>query len=239
MANAGSDEDDFMSVKRLIPVDSELPEDMKAVASAGPQPKVIKGVGDTELVIDSKRREKLLKSKKKMLRLKGQGTKVVYDSDGNAHDIYELEDEEDFKARGPAEVQRAKFVEMEASKVKEADVEDKQLAKEKRREKKEKRKARERGDVDDNEEAPALYDEDSNAEDPLEFLKSLPLAGESEGEDEDEPPQKRAKKWFENESDDESKAAKKSKKSRGRIIEAADEPETLEDLEALAAGLLA
>ncbi|KFY68072.1 hypothetical protein V497_00012 [Pseudogymnoascus sp. VKM F-4516 (FW-969)] len=236
-ADAGSDEEgDFMSVKRLIPVDSELPEDMEEVASAGPKPLVVKGANDTELVIDSKRREKMLKSKKKMLKLKGHGTKTVYDSDGNAHDIYELEDEDDFKARGPAAEQRAKFVEMEASKVKQADVEDKQLAKDKRREKKDKRKARERGDMDEDDEAPALHDAGSDAEDPLEFLKSLPMEGESEAE-EDERPQKRAKKWFEDDSDTEAKA-KATKKSRRHIIEAADEPETLEDLEALASGLL-
>ncbi|KFY37541.1 hypothetical protein V494_04706 [Pseudogymnoascus sp. VKM F-4513 (FW-928)] len=237
-ADEVSDEDgDFMSVKRLIPVDSELPEDMEEVASAGPQPLVVKGAGDTELVIDSKRREKMLKSKKKMLKLKGHGTKTVYDSDGNAHDIYELEDEDDFKARGTAEAQRAKFVEEEASKVKQADIEDKQLAKDKRREKKEKRKARERGEMDEDEddEAPALHDAGSDAEDPMEFLKSLPMGDESEAEN--ERPQKRAKKWFENDSDEESKA-KATKKSRRHIIEAADEPETLEDLEALASGLL-
>jgi ATP-dependent RNA helicase DDX10/DBP4 len=60
------------------------------------------------------------------------------------------------------------------------------------------------------------------------LLASLPIAGETE-----ERPAKRPKKWFEDGSDDE-KAGKKKR----RVIEAEDEPETLEDLEALAAGLL-
>lgn len=231
-ATADADEDeDFLSVKRVIPLDGELPEDMKAaVEAAAPTAKIIEGLGEQPIVIDSKRREKLLKSKKKLLKLKGHGTKLVYDEDGNAHEIYELEDEDDFKARGPADAQRVKFLEEEAKRVQQADVEDKQLAKEKKREKKEKRKARELADSDDD--APQLYNNDE--EDPLALLRSLPMEGE-----EDERPQKRAKKWFEDESEDEKSTAKKvAKRHGGRVIEAADEPETLEDLEALATGLL-
>ncbi len=234
--NADADEDeDFLSVKRVIPIDGQLPADMReAVEAAAPKAKVIEGLGEKPIVIDSKRREKLLKSKKKLLKLKGHGTKLVYDSDGEAHEMYELEDEEDFKARGPADTQRAKFLVEEAARVQAADIGDKQLAKDKKREKKEKRKAREMADSDDDE-APALHHSDGDDYDPLALLRSLPM----EGENDDEPPQKRAKKWFEDESEDEEKSAKKHAKRHGRVIEAADEPETLEDLEALAAGLLA
>ena len=42
------------------------------------------------LVLDSKRREKMLKSKKQLLKLKGAGQKLVFDDDGNAHQLYEL-----------------------------------------------------------------------------------------------------------------------------------------------------
>lgn len=237
--NADADEDeDFLSVKRVIPIDGELPEDMRAeVAAAASSAKVIEGLGEKPIVIDSKRREKLLKSKKALLKLKGHGQKLVYDSDGNAHELYELEDEDDFKARGPADAQRQKFLEEEAARVAAADIEDKQTAKDKKREKKEKRKAREMADSDMDDEAPALYGGDDDDHDPIAFMKSLPMAGEES--DGDEPPQKRAKKWFEDESEDEEKSAKRTAKRHGRVIEAADEPETLEDLEALAAGLLA
>jgi ATP-dependent RNA helicase DDX10/DBP4 len=232
--NGEADEDNgFLSIKRILPADEEEPLDDQVNALDGPQPKVIPGI-NTELVIDSKRREKLLKSKKNLLKLKGHGTKLIFDEDGEAHEMYELEDEDDFQKKGTAESQRTKFLEEETGRVQKADLDDKQLAKEKRREKKEKRKAREateRDDSDDSDVAPALVDY-SDAEDPLALLASLPL-GNSDSEDE-ERPQKRAKKWFEDDSGDEKKAAQR----KGRIIEAADEPETLEDLEALAAGLL-
>ncbi|KAF8855379.1 DEAD-domain-containing protein [Acephala macrosclerotiorum] len=228
---ADADEDnDFLSVKRVVPVDSE-PDSEDDVAAAGPAAKVIPSIGKEPLVIDSKRREKLLKSKKKLANLKEKGSKIVFDEDGVAHQIYELEDEDDFAKRGSAETQRAKFLEEEAARVREADLDDKQLAKQKKREKKEKRKAREAAQAADlsEDEGPTLAAEDG--EDPLELLRSLPMANEEE-----ERPTKRPKKWFEDDSEDEKK--KKKTKRKDRVIEAEDEPETLEDLEALAAGLL-
>jgi ATP-dependent RNA helicase DDX10/DBP4 len=228
---ADADEDnDFLSVKRVVPINSEEDSDDDGVAASGPAAKVIPGIGKEPLVIDSKRREKLLKSKKKLANLKEKGTKVVFDEDGVAHQIYELEDEDDFAKRGSAETQRAKFLEEEAARVREADLDDKQLAKQKKREKKERRKAREEAQAAglSEHEGPTLADEDG--QDPLELLRSLPMADDEE----EERPAKRPKKWFENDSEDE----KKTSKRRGRVIEAEDEPETLEDLEALAAGLL-
>ncbi len=224
-----ADEDNnFLSVKRVLPVDDEDSSDEDEVAAAGPSARIIEGVGKEPIVIDSKRREKLLKSKKKLLKLKEKGTKMVFDDDGVAHQMYELEDEDDFHKRGTAEAQRAKFLEEESARVREADLDDKQLAKQKKREKREKRKAREAAEMagSDEDEAPELVDEDD--QDPMALLASLPLA------DEDERPAKRPKKWFEDDSGDEKKVAKR----KGRVIEADDEPETLEDLEALAAGLL-
>jgi ATP-dependent RNA helicase DDX10/DBP4 len=226
-----ADEDnDFLSVKRILPAGDDGSSDDKPVVATGPAPKVIAGIGKEPIVIDSKRREKLLKSKKKLLKLKEKGTKMVFDEDGIPHQIYELEDEEAFRQQGPAEVQRAKFLEDEAARVREADLDDKQLAKQKKREKREKRKAREAAEMAGigNEEAPDLVALKGD-EDPMAFMASLPLADEEE-----KRPTKRPKKWFEDESDDEIRLAKK----KLHVIEAEDEPETLEDLEALAAGLL-
>ncbi len=225
------EDDDFLSVKRVVPVDGSSDEE-ETVAATGPAAKAIPGIGKEPLVIDSKRREKLLKSKKKLLKLKDKGTKMVFDEDGVPHQMYELEDEDDFHQRGPAEAQRAKFLEDEAARVREADLDDRQLAKQKKREKREKRKAREAAERDgivDEGETPELMD-GGDDQDPMEFLASLPMADEEE----DDRPAKRPKKWFEDDSEDEKKAAKR----KGRVIAAADEPETLEDLEALAAGLL-
>jgi ATP-dependent RNA helicase DDX10/DBP4 len=223
------EDDDFLSVKRIVPIDVESSSDEKEVASTGPAAKVIPGIGKEPLVIDSKRREKLLKSKKKLLKHKEKGTKVLFDDDGVPHQVYELEDENDFQRRGPAEVQRAKFLEEEAARVREADLDDKQLAKQKRREKREKRRAREAAERAAIEEdtAPELVDA-GEGEDPMALLASLAIASGA-----DARPAKRPKKWFEDGSDDE-KAVKKKR----RVIEAEDELETLEDLEALAANLI-
>ncbi|KAF5610450.1 ATP-dependent RNA helicase DBP4 [Fusarium subglutinans] len=231
------DDGDFLSVKRVLKDDELDDEANNAFKSTA---KVIDGLGGEEpFVVDSKRREKALKSKKKMLKFKGNSTKVVFDDDGNAHAIYELKDEEDFVEEGPAEEQRRKFVEDETSRVREADVDDKALAKQKRREKREKRKAAERAERmgivsdDDDGDAPMLLNADGG-EDPLALMRSLPMGGDrSDSEEDREPPKKRAKKWFEDDSEDEKKS-----RGKGRVIKVQDEPETLEDLEALATGLL-
>ncbi|PVH82051.1 DEAD-domain-containing protein [Cadophora sp. DSE1049] len=229
-----ADEDnDFLSVKRIVPVDDDDGSDEEGVAAGGPAARVIEGISKEPIVIDSKRREKMLTSKKQMLKLKEKGTKMVFDDDGVAHQLYELEDEADFRKRGTAEEQRAKFLEEEAARVREADLDDKQLAKQKKREKREKRKAREAAEREGSDEdvAPELVNAGDD-QDPMALLASLPL--DDEDGDGDERPAKRPKKWFEDDSEDEKKVAKR----KGRIIEADDEPETLEDLEALAAGLL-
>ncbi|KFH45304.1 ATP-dependent RNA helicase-like protein [Hapsidospora chrysogenum ATCC 11550] len=254
---AGSDDDDaeFLSVKRRLNDDELDEESKKAPVNAV---KVIEGLGGKEpFVVDSKRREKVLQSKKKLLKFKGNPTKMVYDDEGNAHPVYELANEDDFKQEGPAEELRKRFVEGESAKVKEADVDDKQLLRERRREKKAKRKAREameRAGIDpDKADDPALpqldAEEDVDRGAALDFLRSLPTdgadrrgeeeSGREEEEEEEEPPRKKAKKWFQDDDEDEQNTSeRKSKKKRGKVFELEQEPETLEDLEALATGLL-
>ena len=88
------DEDDFLSVKRRFTAgDEDL--DMEGSGDdddeeEGADKKDLKTVqidGRDPLVVDSKRREKLLKSKKKLLKFKGKGAKLVYDDEGNAHEL--------------------------------------------------------------------------------------------------------------------------------------------------------
>lgn len=240
-ADGAEEEEDFLSVKRVLN-DSEL--DAESALAPGAKPKVL-SYGGQDFIVDSKRREKALQSKKKMLKFKGRGEKLVFDEDGNAHQIYELQNEDDFEKEGPAEALRKKFVEGEAARVKEADVDDKLAAKGRLKEKRLKRKQREaeeRGEVvPKGAEGPQVAGGDDGDEDPLALLRSLPIAGEGGGGEysgsEDERPKKKTKKWFQDDSDEEREKKKKAKKG-GKVLEIDHEPETLEDLEALASGLL-
>lgn len=247
--NDDDDEADFFSAKRVL-----NDKDLDEAAGEGDSdddddemPKVIDFGGEQQLIVDSKRREKLLKSKKKLLKFKGHGQKLVFDDDGNAHPIYELIGEDEFKAQGPVEDLRRQFVEGETEKVAEADLEDKELAKQKRKEKRERRKMlekMERGEGAGPAGPVAQLSGMGDGEDPLALLRSLPTAGgagrDSDSESEEERPKsKKAKKWFQDDSDNEEAKGKKDRKNKSRkVIEMAEEPETLEDLEALAAGLL-
>lgn len=235
-----SDSDDLFDVKKRIPAEGAYDPDAMPQSSSAPTDyaKTVHIPGAKEgLVLDSKRREKMLKSKKQLLKLKGQGQKLVFDEDGNAHQLYELEDENDFRARGEAEDQRRKFLDEEAQRVARADVDDKELVREKRRAKKEKRKERERaeaemsdseggdgegmefGGADNDAMANFLADAGSGSED------DRGEDGASESEEEEEQPRKKQKKWFQRD-------LPEREEKGGREIE------TMDDLEAEAARLL-
>jgi ATP-dependent RNA helicase DDX10/DBP4 len=198
-------EDDFMSVKRKDHVirDEELPDLSVPV---------------------SKRQSKKALSKKASLKLKGNPTKLVFDDDGVAHHLYEFEDEEDFKLRGDAKLQKAEFVSKENEAMSKADVDDKATAREKRQEKKRRWKEQER--------LAREQDEFSGTEDEA---QTVTLGGADidrdmdygRSSDDEQPPSKKPK-WFEQE---------KPKKKKDDIVEV-EEPETLEDLEALTAKLI-
>ena len=223
--------DDFLTVKRRLSDTSGT--DGKGDGNVlSPRVESGKTLGKTSISVDSKRKEKLLKSKKKLLKLKEKGQKLVFDDEGKPHQVYELENEDQFKQRGPADAQKAKFLEDEQARLQSADLADKQAAKAKRKERREKRKARETEEAAD----------EDNAEGRGAVL--VPFEGDV-GEDLDaldvrddsdvggNPVRKRAKKWFEDDSDE----GKKSKRT-GKAGIGAEEPETLEDLEAMASGLL-
>ncbi|KAL4806761.1 ATP-dependent RNA helicase dbp4 [Aspergillus unguis] len=243
---ADADEDeDFLSVKRRFEAgdealdvessDSGSDSGSDSEEGEGEQksdPKVVKISENDTLLVDSKRREKLLKSKKKLLKFKGKGTKLVYDDEGNAHELYEMEDEEAFKARGDAKEQQAKFLAEETQRTQQADLEDKAVAKQKKQAKKEKRKARERELLAEEEEEERVaqlvpYDEDGDHD------MGGGYSDESEESEHEEPrPSKRAKvqepekvPWYKQE----------KKKAPG---DGQKQIQTLEDLESLATGLL-
>ncbi|KAK0712202.1 P-loop containing nucleoside triphosphate hydrolase protein [Apiosordaria backusii] len=251
-ADGEEDEEDdgFLSVKRVLG-DKEL-DDTAAEAGDGKEiagARVVK-IGDQEVIIDSKRAEKKLMSKAKVAKMMGKGQKLIFDEEGNAKPLYVLQGLDDFQREGDAKDLRQKFVEAEGERVKEADVEDKELARKRRKEKRERAKARERGEEVERERGPIGTQLDSGGEedeDPLALLRSLPIAGggggdRSDEDDEDEPPKKKTKKWFQNDSDVEDEPEQKKRKTGGKggrkVIEMGYEPDNLQDLEALAAGLL-
>ena len=151
-------------------------------------------------------------------KLKPHGNKLLFDDDGHAHPMYELEDEEDFLARGSAAEQRRRHLEGEGERVRVADGVDKVLAKSKRREKRERRreKERERGDA----EGDGVQVGVEGAEDAMaNFVADAEAGGLSE---EEAAPKKKRRKWFQQED----------------VEEQQQEMETLEDLEVEAARLL-
>lgn len=232
---AGADED-FMSIKRRIPAgDSEEDFGVSGDPSIPSGGRLVHIAGASQpIIVDSNRREKLLSSKKNLTKLKDKGKRLVYDDDGNPHELYELEDEAAFKAKGLPELQRQKFIEEAREVVADADVADKAAARAKRREKLRKRKERERGDAENGDDAGVEIED--GGEDPLaNFLADAQSSGDEE--DVREKPTKKErkeKKWFQSDSEDDEKMKKKRKKSR-QVVE---QPETLEDMEELAAGLL-
>lgn len=268
---------DFLSVKRrfeagdsaldqeqedtssLAETDSELERGQtnggsgqnKGRSGKQPKPKTLQlstNPSAEPLTIDSHRREKLLQSKKKLLKYKGHGTHMTFDSDSDTpqnHRAYR--DEATFTSQGKTgvEQEKARFLERERDRAREMDVVDKEVAREKKREKKERRKEREK----------AMLAEEDDDEMGGRVATLIPY---NEGEEitnsraydsvEAETPQpktKRQKKWFEDPSssddddDQHSRQKKGKKKHKRRVDHTAEQPQTLEDLEALASGLLA
>jgi len=210
-------DDDLFDVKRRIPAGEGSPaqslSDIDDVDEASVTGDPATGTSRTvhlagakdPLIIDSKRREKLLKSKKKLLKLKDKGSRVVFDEEGLPHQVYEMQDDEAFRSKGAAEEQRRQYVNAEAERVREQDGRDKVLAKEKKREKREKRKERERaaeegtgaeegggdevgGGLEGGEDAMANFLADAQA-------SGSDMGEEADGDVEEQPPKKQ-KKWF-------------------------------------------
>lgn len=202
--NEDSDEDDFMSVKRQ---DHELKEE---------------DLPDLTIPV-SKRQAKKALSKKASSASKGNSTKLVFDDEGVAHPIYELEDEEDFVKAGDAKSQKEAFVNKETALMNQADLEDKMTAKEKRQEKKRKRRELEKAareeDISDGDEETVVTLGNADLDRDLEYSN-----------DEQDEPKSKKPKWFDSDKNVDSEA-------QDNIVEL-DEPETLEDLEALTSKLL-
>ncbi len=230
-------DDDFMAVKRRIPADDEDEKfDFPGGAdSTAPGGRLVHLPGASQpLVIDSHRREKLLKSKKKLLAFMDKGKKIIYDDDGNPHEVYELENEEQFKAKGLPEQQRQKFIEAERERVQEADAQDKAAAKAKKKEKLWKRKERDRTKTDQGAETEVQIE--NTGEDALaNFRADAGSSDESELHEAPEKAVRRHKTWGRSGSEEDENDNRRTKKKVKFVVE---QPQTLEEMEALAGNLL-
>ena len=129
--DTGDEEEDFITLKRAD-------HDLDLPASTEPDP-------DIENL--SNRKLKLSRTKRMVAKFGQLGHKLVFDDDGNPHEVYEMVNPEEFYKNGAEAVKEAgrTFAEGEQGKLRSVDVVDKQEAKEKKKEKKRKRKERERG----------------------------------------------------------------------------------------------
>ncbi|KAI4169595.1 MAG: hypothetical protein LQ346_008954 [Caloplaca aetnensis] len=246
---AEADEDqDFLAVKRRInasPSPPLLDDQAKTTADGNHRPqsngppsgsqKVVT-VGASDITIDSNRKRRLLapnaSHKKALLKYRPKAHKLVFDADGNPHEVYEFLDEEGFKAQGPVEKQRGEFVEKEVGRLKEAEGEDKGLEKQKRREKKEKRKRREKEEREEEGGMAVLVPFEGDEED------GLGDGGAYSGDDYDNDAAEidhSVKIQKQNGGGGGEERKKKGKREKKRETQ---QPETLEELEALASGLL-
>jgi len=127
-ALGGHDSDeDFMTLKR---VDHELPASTDSI------------VEDAKAVYLSKRKIKMGKSKKGMVKLRGLGEKLIFDEEGNAHQVYVLKKGDEEPKQNVIKVGK-EFAEEQRDVMKNIDVMDKEVARIKRKEKKRKQRDRE------------------------------------------------------------------------------------------------
>ncbi|KIJ41893.1 hypothetical protein M422DRAFT_171714, partial [Sphaerobolus stellatus SS14] len=171
----GEEEDEFITLKRA---DHDLEGPAAEPLSSEPV---------------SKRKLKEVMSKKAMLKYKGVGKKLVFDDEGNPHELYELVDDKDFRAGNPLE-EGKRFAESERAKLSQADVMDKEEAKDKKREKKRKRKEREKMNGEEVGATLAAPSDDDGYESPDIVLPDLPSDDEQEPEFVPERPAKRPRK---------------------------------------------
>jgi ATP-dependent RNA helicase DDX10/DBP4 len=131
--DAADEDEDFITLKRA---DHDLDPHLSNEEEVDPHVENL-----------SKRKLKLSRTKRTVAEIGQLGQKLIFDDDGNPHEMYEMVNPDEFYKHGTEAVREAgrTFAEGEKGKLKNADVQDKQKAKEKRNEKKRKRKERKRG----------------------------------------------------------------------------------------------
>ncbi|KAL9621626.1 MAG: hypothetical protein Q9204_008105 [Flavoplaca sp. TL-2023a] len=138
------DDQDFLSIKRRIDAlpSAQYPPTTPPLDPSSSKPKSKKPKPPK---FDSNRARRILTNKELYLPKHGpKARRLVFDDQGASHEVYEFEDEKEFK-KGDVEKQREEFRGKEERRLKEVDRGvDKGVEKEKRREKREKRRRRDR-----------------------------------------------------------------------------------------------
>ncbi|CAG8593236.1 14038_t:CDS:10 [Funneliformis mosseae] len=121
--NVMSYDDELITLKRA---DHELPDELKQPGR------------------DPLSKRKLMKATSKKLNIKNapRGEKLIFDDYGNPHQVYEFQNEKDFRSAGDIISQKNEFLEKEFEVMKKEDVTDKIIAKDKKREKKLKKRVK-------------------------------------------------------------------------------------------------
>lgn len=129
-------DDDFITLKRA---DHDLPDEISRSTQLPRGPKQI----DHEDI--SKRKLKIGQSKRAMLKYKYGGTKLIFDDEGEAHQLYEMKDDAVFKQETGGDILGVgkTYVDEVRSRMRDEDLLDKAEAKDKKKERKRKRKAAE------------------------------------------------------------------------------------------------
>ncbi|KAI4250646.1 MAG: hypothetical protein L6R42_008696, partial [Xanthoria sp. 1 TBL-2021] len=103
------DDQDFLSIKRRINAlpSPQEPTTTPSLAPHDPKPKHKKPKPPK---FDSNRARRLLTTKEYALKHGPKGQKLVFDDQGNPHEVYEFEDEKEFLEKGDVARQREEFV---------------------------------------------------------------------------------------------------------------------------------
>ncbi|KAL8653557.1 MAG: hypothetical protein Q9226_003802 [Calogaya cf. arnoldii] len=219
------DDQDFLSIKRRIDA-LPSPKQQTTEPSLTPidqKPKNKKPKPPKPPKFDSNRARRLLTTKEYALKHGPKGHKMIFDDKGNPHEVYEFEDVKEFMKKGDVAKQREEFVGKEGRRLKDVDEVDKDIEKTKKRERREKRKRREREEIGGGE-----VEEDLRVE-----LVPFESPEEADGGDEAIEASDRSR----SNGLDEERGERKRKRKRGRDEEQRVSNK-LEDLEALASGLL-
>ncbi|CAB5217278.1 unnamed protein product [Rhizophagus irregularis] len=243
---SSSDEDEGNSVKILEMNSNTLPNldvQEKKRKEANPKSKLdkmfnheLKQPGRDPL---SKRKLMKATSKKFIIKNAPRGKRLIFDDDGNPHQVYEFQDEKAFRSAGDIASQKKEFIEKEFEVMKKEDITDKIIARDKRQEKKIKKKVKLKEELEE------------NMKSVVTLSTTLPMYKEFH---EDEL-NKNAERDFEESSDEEYERLSNKRQAaslpdhtdlnggealinKKRKLLEIEEPKTLEDQEALALKLL-